>query len=170
MKDFFRVTVIACIFIELLVFTCSSYAANDADVPCKAEDIIGGTWELFSIRKFTEVPAGYQDLLQPYQYLIYGSDQSFRRITFNNKIDSPEQISKLLEAMPREKFKIENSIISTLDASGKTLEQYQCRYFIKDLEKTEIKKGTLSLMWRRQGNPIILHAYRKIKPEEQSQR
>lgn len=161
MKEFTRVTVTICFLIALLDLAKPSFGANDADIPCKAEDIIGGVWELFSTRKFAEVPNSYQDLLQPYQLLLYGSDLSFRRITFSNKVD-PNQMTKIIATMPREKFKVEGGIITTLDGEDKTLEQYQCRYFIKDLENTEIKKGTLSLMWRRQGNPLILHAYRRI--------
>ena len=150
----------AVLFAFAIALVTSPANGQSPERPCELEDL-PGTWEIFVVRKLQQqVPVDYQDLLQPYQLISYSVDLSFRRITFSKQIERADAIT-LLSRSPREKFRIDGGIVTTMNEAGAILERYECQYFVQDNPRANIPKGTLSLMWRRQGAPLILHGYRK---------
>lgn len=135
-------------------------AAGESEKPCEVQDLIGA-WELITAKYQGKVPDTYHDLLQPFQIRVYKKDGTFQQMSSNTKL-SKDQVSNLLTIPQEETYKVENGTITTLNSESKILERYSCSYFIKDAPKINIKKGTLSLLWVRQGKPLILNTYRKV--------
>jgi hypothetical protein len=150
------ISVVSC----LLLFTSDMAIAGDVERPCEVKDLVGA-WELITAKYAGVVPDAYHDLLQPYQVRVYKKDHSFQQVASNKKL-SNDQLTNLLSISQEETYKVENGLISTLDNQGKILERYSCSYFVEDAPKIKITKGTLSLLWTRQGKPLILNTYKKV--------
>ncbi len=153
------------ILIILFVILTDIASAGDVERPCEVQDLIG-RWELITAKYQGVVPDGYQDLLQPFQVRVYKKDGTFQQMQSNIKL-SEDQVSNLMTIPQGETYKVENGIITTLNSENKILDRYSCSYFIKDASKINIPKGTLSLLWLRQGKPLILNTYKKVNANQQ---
>ncbi len=150
------------LLMPVLVAVYSTAGAQSKERPCQADDL-PGTWEVLSIRSLhQQLPRDYQDLLQPYQLITFGKDASFRRIGFSRKVELADAV-KVLFFSPPESFRIDSGTVTTTGATGAVLERYECRFFLADLPNSPIASGMISLMWRVQGQPSLLHAYRKVE-------
>ena len=148
------------ITISLFLITTALARAGDIERPCEVKDLIG-SWELLTAKYQGVVPDDYQDLLLPFQIRVYKKDGTFLQMTSNTELTN-DQVSNLLTIPQEQTYKVENGTITTLNSESKILERYSCSYFINDVPKINIKRGTLSLLWLRQGKPLILNTYRKI--------
>lgn len=152
--------------ITILFLTVTDIAsAGDVERPCEVQDLIG-RWELITAKYQGVVPDDYHDLVQPFQIRVYKKDGTYQQLVSNSKF-SADQLSDLLGTSPEHQtYKVENGIITTLNSKNNVLDRYSCSYFIKDAPKINIKKGTLSLLWLRQGKPLILNTYKKVAADQ----
>lgn len=150
------------LLMPVLVVVYSTARAQSKERLCQADDL-PGTWEVLSVRSLQQQePRDYQDLLQPYQLITFGKDSSFRRIGFSRKVELADA-KRALAFSPPDSFSIDSGTVTTTGATGAVLERYECRFFFADLPNSPITSGMISLMWRVQGRPSLLHAYRKVE-------
>jgi hypothetical protein len=137
--------------------------ANEFERPCALDDVLG-TWELVATKAIRPPPPEYADLLQPYQMISYGIDHTFRRVTFNKRIEQGDAL-RLLALAPPERFRVQRmGWIAIADQAGRDIAGYGCSLFIADNPSVNITKGTLSLLWSSGGAPVIIQAFRRVGP------
>ena len=153
---------LACLGFSIVAPTAAQVAANQIERPCLIEDL-KGTWEIIRLRAPPDIDrVAHFQLLQPFQAISFGSDQSFRRMGASKHLNREDTL-RVLKVSPNERFQLDRlGVISFVDQHGEVLASAGCSYFVKENPAVNIPAGTLSFLWMYKGKVIIIQAFQRL--------
>ena len=143
----------------IVIYNAQMLYADTITRSCEKKDLLG-TWSVTHIKVLNEkAKESLFHLVMPNQIRIYNEDNSLWTASAKNSLSNYKKLSKFPQGNT---YSIKEGTVFT-HKNNRLIDKYRCDYFINDLKKANIKKGSISFMWYGDNNkPILANVYEPI--------